>query len=62
MSFNTFKLGSKQNAGNNKFKDLGKSLQSLFSFQNLVENNEFNPKPKESRWQEALVVKNNTFL
>ena len=62
MSFNTFKLGSKQNAGDNKFKDLAKSLQSLFSFQNLVENNEFNPRLKESQRQEVLAVKNNTFL
>jgi len=62
MSFNTFKLGSKQNAGDNKFKDLAKSLQSLFSFQNLVENNEFSPRLKESQRQEVLAVKNNTFL
>jgi len=62
MSFNTFKLGSKQNAGKNKFKDLAKSLQSLFSFQNLVENNEFSPRLKPSQRDEVLAVKNNTFF
>jgi len=62
MSFNTLKLGSKQNAGKNKFKDLAKSLQSLFSFMNMVESGEFSPRLKESQRQEVLAVKNNTFF
>ena len=61
MSFNTFKLGSKENNKNN-FKDLAKSLQSLFSFKNLVENKEFSPRLKESQRREVLAVKNNSFF
>lgn len=62
MSFNTFKLGSKQTAGKNKFKDLAKSLQSLFSFMNLVETGKFNPRLKVSQKDEVLAVKNNVFM
>ena len=58
MSFNCLKLGKKEN-NKNKFKDLAKSLQSLFSFWNLVKNGSFNPRLNETQTLTVLDVKMN---
>lgn len=58
MSFNTFKLGKK----NGRSKDLAKSLQTLYSFKNLVENGEYNPVLKNSQKAEVQAVKFNTYM
>jgi hypothetical protein len=59
MSFNTFKLGSKPNG---RSKDLAKSLQTLFSFKNMVEDGEYSPQLRPSQKAEVLAVKFNTFF
>jgi len=58
MSFNCVKLGRKEN-NKNKFKDLAKSLQSLFSFWNLVASKEFNPRLNRTQTTTVLDVKMN---
>jgi len=58
MSFNCLKLGRKE-ANKNRFKDLAKSLQTLFSFKNLVEEREFHPRLNTNQHKEVLDVKNN---
>jgi predicted nucleotidyltransferase len=58
MSFNCLKLGKKE-TNKNKFKDLAKSLQSLFSLLNTVENGEFNPRLNRSQTLTVLDFKNN---
>jgi len=51
MSFNTFKLGSKESG---KTKDLAKSIQTLMSFYNLVLNGEYSPRLSE---EDIMTVK-----
>ena len=58
MSFNTFKLGKKLK----RSKDLAKSLQTLLSFKNMVENGEYSPVLKESQRREVLEVKYNAYF
>jgi len=58
MSFNCVKLGKKEN-NKNKFKDLAKSLQSLYSFWNMVTTHEFNPRLNRTQTLTVLDVKMN---
>jgi hypothetical protein len=59
MSFNTFKLGKKPNG---RTKDLAKSLQTLYSFKNMVEEGEYSPQLKPSQREEVKAVKFNIYF
>jgi predicted nucleotidyltransferase len=58
MSFSTFKLGKKQN-NENKFKDLAKSIQSLFSFKNVLQFNDFSPRLNNEQTNIVKTIKFN---
>lgn len=57
MSFNTFKLGKKLK----RSKDLAKSLQTLLSFKNMVENGEYSPVLDEDQRHLVMNTKNDDF-